>query len=93
MAEFLLELYVPRSRPEIVATGAERTRVAAEQLTREGRPVRYVRSLFMPEDETCFHLCEAGSADDVRLAAERAALPFDRVIEAAPGSNGDRKER
>jgi hypothetical protein len=93
VAEFLLELYVSRSTPDAVANGAERTRLAAEQLTREGKPVRYVRSLFMPEDETCFHLCEAASADDVRLAAERAALPFDRLIETVAGSNGDRKEQ
>jgi hypothetical protein len=79
---FLVELYVSQSDAAAVAHGAERTRLAAEELTREGTPVRYLRSIFVPEDETCFFLCEAGSAEAVREAVRRAALTFDRVAEA-----------
>jgi hypothetical protein len=81
MADFLLELYVSRTDGEAVSTAAERARDAAEQLTREGRPVRLLRSLFVPEEETCFQLYEAVSADDVREAARRALLPCERVVE------------
>lgn len=91
MTDFLLELYVPRTSLDEVAHGAERTRVAADELTREGTPVRYLRSLFIPEEETCFHVCQAACADDVRRAAQRAELPFERVIEAI-GSIGEAKE-
>ena len=47
-----------------------------------GKPVSYVRSIFVPEDETCFFLYEAASADAV--ARRRAARPlsFERVAEA-----------
>jgi hypothetical protein len=45
----------------------------------EGTPVRYLRSIFVPEDEICFLLYEAGSADAVREAALRARLPVERV--------------
>jgi hypothetical protein len=38
--------------------------------------------LFVPEDETCFYLYEAASADDVREAARRANLPAETVVEA-----------
>jgi hypothetical protein len=79
MTAYLVELYVPHA--DAVRQGAERTRLAAEQLTREGTPVRYVRSIFVPEDETCFHLCEAGSAEAVHEAVRRAAIPFERVAE------------
>ncbi|MEJ7791881.1 MAG: nickel-binding protein [Gaiellaceae bacterium] len=82
MAEFLVELYVARTD----AAGAERNgksaRRAAEELTREGVEVQYVRSIFVPDDETCYLLFEARSADVVREAARRADLPFDRVAEA-----------
>jgi hypothetical protein len=82
VAEFLVELYVSRTQPLAAEQGAERARLVAEQLTREGTPVRCLQSIFVPEDETCFHLYEAASADDVRAAAERAGLLFERVAEA-----------
>jgi hypothetical protein len=61
-------------------------RDASEELTREGTAVRFVRSVFVPEDETCFCLYEAGSVDVVREAARRAALAFDRVAAAVRDS-------
>ena len=70
----------------------QKARLAAERLTGEGTPVRYLSSIFVPEDETCFYLYQAASADGVREAARRAALPFDRVIEAIAETTGDQKE-
>ncbi len=85
MPEFLVELYVSRSDGAAVERRARRARLAAEELTREGRPVRYVRSIFVPEDETCFLLYEAATAEDVEEAARRASLPFDRPAVAVAG--------
>jgi len=82
MAEYLVELYLSRADVAAVERGAARARLAAEELTREGRPVRYLRSIFVPEDETCFYLCEACSAEVVREVARRATLTFERVTEA-----------
>lgn len=82
MRAYLLELYVPRSDADAVEDGAERARRAAEELTAEGTPVRYIRSVFVPEDETCFCLYEAAAIEDVRAAAERAGLPDGRIAEA-----------
>jgi hypothetical protein len=82
VAEFLVELYVSRVDAVGVAGRAVRTRLAAEQLTREGTPVRYLRSIFVPEDETCFFLCEAASVEAVREAVQRADLRFERIAEA-----------
>jgi uncharacterized protein DUF4242 len=91
VAEYILELYVSRGDPTTVAVGAKRAQAAAEVLTREGTPVRYVRAIFVPEDEICFFLYEAGSADAVREAAARAGLGAERVTEAL-GAN-DRPEQ
>jgi len=82
MAEYLLELYISRGNPAAVELAAERARAAAETLTGEGMPVRYVRAIFVPEDETCFLLFEAGSVDAVREAARRAGLGCERITEA-----------
>ena len=88
MAEFLVEFYVSRADPEAVDRGTGRARSSAETLTSEGIPVRFLRSIFVPEDETCFLLYEAGSADDVREAARRADLQFERIALAVAGLDG-----
>jgi hypothetical protein len=82
VAEFLLELYVSKTDTSVVERGREAARRAANDLTRQGTPVRFLLSIFVPGDETCFFLYEAESADVVREAARRAALPHGRVAEA-----------
>jgi len=82
VAEYLAELYVSRSDGAFAERSTSRVRIAAAELTREGTPVRWVRSIFVPEDETCFVLCEAATADAVRETARRAALTFERIAEA-----------
>jgi hypothetical protein len=82
MTEYLLELYVARADAVAVERGSERVRRAAEEHTREGTPVRYLRSIFVPDDETCFVIFEAGSAEAVREVARRAALSFEHVAAA-----------
>jgi Nickel responsive protein SCO4226-like len=89
MNEFLVELYVSKTSGGAVAAGEECLGAAAAELTAEGRPVRLVRSIFVPEDETCFLLVDATSAEDVREAARRAALTIDRVVETAADAGGD----
>ena len=86
MAEFLVEVYLTAGSP--FDASAARARLAAQELTDEGKPVRYVSSVFVPEDETCFFLYQACSADAVREAARRAALPFERVSAAVAETKG-----
>jgi hypothetical protein len=88
VAEYLVELYVARDDAAALERGAAQARRAAEELTREGTSVRFLRSIFVPEDETCFYLYEAASAAAVRDAVGRAALSFERVVEAVPSPAG-----
>jgi Protein of unknown function (DUF4242) len=83
MPEYLLDFYVARSAADNAERAVAGARSAAEALTREGRPVRCLCSIFVPEDETCFVLFEADSEETVRDAAERAALPFERITSAS----------
>jgi hypothetical protein len=75
VAEFLVELYISR-------VDGSRVDLAADALTRAGTSLRCVRTIFVPEDETGFLLFEAASADDVRDAARRAELRYERISEA-----------
>ena len=82
MAEFLIECYAARTDGAAIERDEQRARLAAGELTREGTPIRLVRSIFVPEDETCFYLYEAETVEAVREAARRAALPSDRIAKA-----------
>jgi Nickel responsive protein SCO4226-like len=81
MTEFMIELYAPRAGCDVVAAATARLGRAAAKLTAEGARVQVVRSIFVAEDETCFVLVEAASAEDVRAAATRAAVTFERIVE------------
>lgn len=54
--------------------------------------VRYVRTTFLPDDETIMHLFEAPSVDALIAAGRRVALPYERIVEAVEGSTDPRKE-
>jgi Protein of unknown function (DUF4242) len=75
MPSYLVEAYTAEAA---VADGRARARRAAEL----GAGVRYVRTTFLPDDETTFHVFEAPSANAVRRAARLAALQYQRVLEA-----------
>lgn len=85
MAVYLVETYLTRNGARELDSLQERVRRAAAEVTRDGLDVRYLRSVFVPADETCFHLFDAASAAAVRAAGERAAIAFDRVSEATYG--------
>ena len=90
MPSYLVEIYLSRgSTPERAALES-RARSAAEELTREHRSVSLERSIYVPEDEICFFVFQAGSSRDAALAAERAELGAIRVVEAI-ASGGERK--
>ncbi len=79
MQDYLLELYLSRTDERAAVARGESARAAAEELTRQGTPVHFRRSFFVPEEETFFVLFEAESAETVRDVARLASLPFDRV--------------
>ncbi len=87
MPSYLVESYLADT-PAALEDARERARRAAELA--EG--VRYVRTTFLPGDETILHLFEAPSAAVLDEAGRRAALQFERIVEAVEGSAEPTKE-
>jgi len=82
MAVYMVERDLPGITQEQLA-GAQRLAIGgAEKATSTGRPVRYIRSTFVPGEARCMCLFEAASADAVRDVNEAAGLPFTRIVEA-----------
>ncbi len=80
MPSYLVETYLPRAEDARIA--ARRALEVAGQLSGEGRSVRYVRTTFLPSDETCFHVFVADSEDAVAEACRRAGLRSPRIVPA-----------
>jgi hypothetical protein len=83
VTSFLVEAYTPASTPmaEIEQQAAEIERHAP--VAPSPSRIRYLHSIFIRPDETCFHLFEASSAELVRSASERAGLRLQRIVEAS----------
>jgi hypothetical protein len=64
-----------------LADAGERARAAAERLTRAGIAVRWVRSVYVPEYETCLLVFEAWAPASVDRAGRLAGLTYTRIVE------------
>lgn len=81
-ASFVAECFWPGVTDDDLRTLAERAAACADELRAGGASVRYDGAILIREDEVV--LCRfQGDAAAVRLAAERAAVPFERILETA----------
>ena len=73
--------FVELHRPELgwdeLQALASKARAAAEQINSAETPVRFLRSIFVPDGETCFQLFE-GTAAAVAEAASLAGIAHER---------------
>jgi SAM-dependent methyltransferase len=83
MPEYLVELYVAHDDHRSAREHAERAERADVDLTPGGQRVQCVRSIFVPEDETCFLLYQAPSAQAVEAAVRRAGLRHEHIAAAS----------
>jgi Protein of unknown function (DUF4242) len=79
---YLAETYAAGSSTQDVQAAAERASAAAAALTAAGHPIRYVRTVFVPEDETCFYFFEAAAPQHVADAVRSAGIDYERIVEA-----------
>lgn len=79
MPDYCLELYVAGGSRAALEEAVGRARAAAESFGARGSSVRYLRSTYLPEDETCLHFFAAASGEDVAEAARQAGLTGNRI--------------
>ena len=60
----------------------DRIRAVVSEIAPTGQPLSYAGSLLMPTDEVVLFLFE-GPEDQVRQAAQRAGVPFDRIVQTS----------
>jgi len=78
---YLVRTHLPEATADDVRSGVARVVDAAAQLSHEGFRIRCVDSTYVPCDGWLGCLYEADTSVEVRLATERAVLPFDDIVE------------
>jgi hypothetical protein len=74
LGRYLVELERPAGGWARLQELTARVREAVEKEERGGAEVRFLRAVYVPEDERCFLLFEAGSRAAVEAALARAGL-------------------
>lgn len=74
-----MERYWPGVTRSEVATTEEHLWRAAEELERDGVPIRILSSTWIPGDEVVLTLFEAGDGDDVLEVCRLGGYAFDRM--------------
>ena len=82
MPSYLVETYVPETRPGDARAAGQRARAAANEASRTGPRIRYVRMTFLPCDETCFHVFVADTEEAVADVCRQAGLGSPRIVPA-----------
>lgn len=82
MPRYLVERHLPGITGDQLKMAASRAKKTTSEMTAQGTPVRYLRSIFIPAEEKCFCLFDGPSPEAVEEANRRAQIPFERVVEA-----------
>ena len=82
MKTFLVEHYWPGVTVEVFSAAAGRVHASAQELARNGSPIRYLHATFVPEDEAAFCVFDAESADLIDLAYLHAGVRYERLVAA-----------
>ena len=82
MAVYMVERDLPGITLEQLG-GAQKAAIeTSHRFSDEGKPVRYIRSTYVPGEAKCMCLFEAPNAQRVKEVNEAAQIPFSRIVEA-----------
>lgn len=82
MPIYMVERSLPGVSIEDLAAAQKAAIETSEKFSEDGKPVRYIRSTFVPDKAHCMCLFEAPSADLIKEVNEQAQIPFTSVTEA-----------
>jgi hypothetical protein len=91
--DYCLEIYLAAGSPAALEEAARSARSAAEAFGVRGRSVRYLRSTYLPQDETCLHFFAASSGEDVAEAARQAGLAGHRITRSIDADQPSQRGR
>lgn len=82
MKIYLVDRDLPGVTLEQLATAQKAAIETSQRFTEEGKPVRYVRTAWVPSESHVMCMFEAETGQLVRDVNEAAGIPFTRILEA-----------
>jgi muconolactone delta-isomerase len=82
MTVYMVDRNLPGVTLEQLAAAQKAAIETSQRFSAQGKPVRYIRSTFVPGESHCMCLFEASNADLVKQVNEAAKIPFTKVTEA-----------
>lgn len=82
MAVYMVERNLPGIKMDQLAAAQKAAITTSQDMTREGKKVRYIRSTFVPGDSRCMCLFEASDPKVVEEVNRKANIPFTKITEA-----------
>ncbi len=82
MPVYLVDRNLPGVTVDQLADAQKAAIETSRRFTAQGKPVRYIRSTFVPGESHCMCLFEASNADLVKQVNETAKIPFTKITEA-----------
>ena len=94
MPVYAVERLLHGAAVETVESVARASEETARAFSAHGRPVRYLRTTFIPGESRCQSLFEAPNADLVQELNDAAQLPYSRIVLALeyPGEAAARSD-
>lgn len=82
MPVYMVERDLPGIEMDQLAAAQKAAIATSEKFTEDGKPVRYIRTTFVPGEAHCMCLFEAANPELVKEVNDTAKIPYTRVIEA-----------
>lgn len=82
MSVYMVERDLPGITMEQLGQAQKAAIDTSRRFTTDGKPVRYIRSTYVPAEAKCMCLFEAPNAALVKAVNEAAQIPFTRIVEA-----------
>lgn len=82
MSVYMVERELPGISMDQLAGAQQAAIDTSKQFTKDGKPVEYIRSMYVPGEDKCMCLFKAENADTVRQVNDAAKIPYNRVVEA-----------
>lgn len=82
MPVYMVDRDLPGIQMDQLAAAQKAAIETSNQFTAEGKPVRYIRTTFVPGEAHCMCLFEAANPELVKQVNDQARIPYTRVVEA-----------
>lgn len=82
MPVYMVERHLPGATVAQLGAAQKTAIETSARLASQGKPVRYIRSTWVPAETRCMCLFEAADPETVREVNDQAGIPYTRVVEA-----------